>query len=81
MRMESQSLIAAAQIYATARGIEMASLGTYLVRDARFFDRLRVGRVTVRRVDRAAHRLSEMWPEDLAWPPDIPRPGSPEGAA
>ena len=79
--METQSLITAAQIYATARGIEMASLGTYLVRDARFFDRLRVGRVTVRRVDRAARRLSEMWPDDLAWPSDIPRPESPKATA
>lgn len=79
--METQSLITAAQIYATARGIEMASLGTYLVRDARFFDRLRVGRVTVRRVDHAARRLSEMWPDDLAWPSDIPRPESPKGTA
>ena len=52
----------------------MASLGTYLVRDARFFDRLAVGRVTVRRVEQAAWRLSEMWPEHLPWPAAIPRP-------
>ena len=79
--MESQSLITAARIYAAARGIAMATLGTYLVRDAKFFDRLSVGRVTVRRVDRAARRLSEMWPDDLAWPSDIPRPESPKGTA
>ena len=78
--MNAQSLMAAARIYASTRGIAMASLGTYLVRDAKFFDRLAVGRVTIRRAEQAALRLSEMWPEHLPWPSDIPRPARGEAA-
>ena len=78
--MNEHDLATVAHIYATTRGITMASLGTYLVRDARFFDRLAVGRVTVRRVEQAAWRLSEMWPEHLPWPAAIPQPQPPAGA-
>ena len=72
--MNAQSLAHVARIYAARRGISMASLGTYLVRDAYFFERLTEGRVTIRRAERALRRLSDHWPADLEWPADIPRP-------
>ena len=58
----------------------MASLGTYLVRDAYFFNRLAQGRVTIRRAERALQWLSDHWPADLDWPSGIPRPDPSAGA-
>lgn len=78
--MDTQHLVRLAGIYAEARQITMASLGTYLVRDAYFFDRLGRGRVTIRRAERALRRLADLWPADLDWPSDVPRP-APRAAA
>lgn len=78
MRMDSQQLLIVARLYAEIRQITMATLGTYLVRDAKFFIRLPEGRVTIRRAARAGERLSQMWPADTDWPSDIPRPAPTE---
>ena len=72
--MYAQNLMRLGGIFAEARGIALASLGTYMVRDACFFDRVRNGRVTVRRVERALQWLSDNWPDGCEWPADIPRP-------
>ena len=40
-----------------------------------FTPRLQRGHdITTRRAARVVRSLSEHWPADLAWPPDIPRP-------
>lgn len=40
-----------------------------------FYSRLRCGcDITTRRALRVIQRLSDRWPDDLEWPPDIPRP-------
>ena len=72
--MNAEHIARLGAIYARDRNIAMASLGTYLVRDAYFFDRLARGRVTIRRAERALGRLADLWPADLDWPADIPRP-------
>ena len=58
----------------------MASLATYMVSNAYCFDRLAVDRVTLRIAEKAARRLSEIWPQHLPWPADIPRPAPRAGA-
>ncbi|MCY4548166.1 MAG: hypothetical protein OXC28_07350 [Defluviicoccus sp.] len=78
--MNAQRLTRLARIYAEARNITMGSLGTYLVRDAYFFDRLATGRVTIRRAERALQWLSDHWPAGLDWPADIERPPPGAGA-
>ena len=72
--MDAQQLVRAAEIYAEVRGITMATLGTYLTRDANFFERLAAGRVTIRRAELVFQRLSNRWPRHLPWPSDTPRP-------
>lgn len=36
-----------------------------------------VHRITTDRVARIKARLNEIWPDDLAWPSDVPRPEAP----
>ena len=76
--MYQQSLQRVAQRYAKVRRITMASPGTYLMRECRYFDRLASGRVTIRRAEQARLRLAEHWPDGLLWPADIPRPAPTE---
>lgn len=72
--MFSHLILRPAEIFASHRGITLPSLGTYALRDASFFVRLRDGRVTLRRAEEILGWLSDHWPADLAWPADIPRP-------
>lgn len=78
LRMYAKNLLRLGEIYADARGIALASLGTYMTRDARFFERVESGRVTIRRTERALQWLSDHWPSDSEWPSDIPRPAPSE---
>ena len=57
--MNAYCLIRPGGIYAGERGIALASLGTYMVRDARFFDRVESGRVTIGRTERASGKMFE----------------------
>ena len=72
--MNTHELLRLSDIFAESRGIALASLGTYMLRDAHFFDRLKSGRVTIRRAELALQWLSDHWPADRQWPEDIRRP-------
>lgn len=72
--MYSESVLHVARVYAEHRGITMTTLGTYAAGHGRFFERLAVGRVTIRRAQHILQYLSDHWPTDIAWPADIPRP-------
>lgn len=74
--MNGEQRAAVFRLYAESQGITIASLATYLTSNACYFDRLAVGRVTLRTAEKAAMRLSEIRPADLPWPDDIPRPAS-----
>lgn len=52
----------------------MSTLGTYAADHGEFFKRFAQGRVTIRRAEAILQWLSNSWPGDLEWPPDIPRP-------
>ena len=61
--------------YAAARQIAVTSACVYAASQARLVDRLRAGRdITTRRAERIIQWLSNHWPADAEWPPDIPRP-------
>ena len=57
-----------------ARAIKLSTLGNLAVGNARLFEGLDAGRVTVRTLRRLIQYLSNNWPEGLEWPSDIPRP-------
>ena len=72
--MDSDNVFRVARIYAEQRGITMKTLGTYAAGHGHFFERLAVGRVTIRRTAQVLQWFSDHWPAGLAWPSDIPRP-------
>ena len=72
--MNSEYLARLARIHAELRQIKLATLGVHPVRDANVVERLKEGRVTIRRAALAPRRLSAMWPAPPRWPADIPRP-------
>ena len=74
--MYSDNILRVATIYATARGITLATVGTYATNDGQFFKRLAAARVTIRRAEGVLRWLSDRWPSGTPWPSDIPRPGS-----
>ena len=72
--MDSDNVFRVARIYAGKRGITMKTLGTYAAGHGHFFERLAVGRVTIRRTEQVLQWFSDNWPDGLEWPADIPRP-------
>ena len=60
--------------YIRARNIQGSTLCLQALSNARAWENLPTGRVTVRTVDRLVQWLSDHWPEGLEWPADIPRP-------
>ena len=65
--------------YCAVRQIALTTLAKQAVGSSTFFDRLEIGRVTLRSVDRLIHFVSRVWPDEITWPTDIPRP-SPDAA-
>ena len=69
-------IIALANSYCEERGVAPATLCQKAVGNSKFLARLEDGRVTLRSLARLIQYLSDHWPPDLAWPADVPRPGS-----
>jgi hypothetical protein len=73
--MNTTQILTLAKSYAEKRGLKLSTVSTYATGDGRVFERLSAGRTcTVRRAEKIALWFSDHWPEDLAWPSDIPRP-------
>ena len=73
--MDEQSLVDAAQRFASARGITLWRVGFLAAGDGKFFARLKAGRTCTLRVARVVVQyLSDHWPDDHEWPDGIPRP-------
>ena len=73
--MQETTLIGLAQNFAGSRQISLSRVGFLAANDGKFFDRIRAGGTcTLRTAERVVQYLSNHWPEDLDWPPDIPRP-------
>ena len=63
------------EIFAAERGQTLATVSTYAAGAGGLYARLERGHdITTRRAARIAQWLSDHWPEDAVWPPDIPRP-------
>ena len=73
--MQEATLIELAHKFAGSRQISLSRVGFLTANDGKFFDRIRAGGTcTLRTAARVAQYFSDHWPEDLDWPPDIPRP-------
>lgn len=73
--MQAQHLLHLAGNYAAHTGKKPSTLGVYAVNDGKFFGRLQAGSsCSLRTADRVLNWFHENWPDDLAWPSDIPRP-------
>jgi hypothetical protein len=75
--MEFEHLIILADTYGGHEQRSDATIAKRANLHTRFFERLRAGEgVTVRGFNRAMRFFQESWPEDLDWPPQVPRPSS-----
>lgn len=73
--MTTDQLLRLAEVYCGHTGRTLATVGTYAGKAGHFFKGLKGGSTcTVRKAEQVALWLSENWPDDLAWPADIPRP-------
>ena len=62
------------KLYMGARNIAGSTLCHEATGNGTVWQRLPIGRVTIRTLDRLVQYLSDHWPEGLIWPDDIPRP-------
>lgn len=71
-----QNLMRCAELYATARKIELSTIGRLAAGDWRFFDRLGADdkTFTVRKYDEVIRWFSANWPDGADWPEGIARP-------
>lgn len=68
-------LVACAAAYGEARSLEPSTVARLATGDWRFFERIEGGAsFTARKYDAIMGWFSARWPEDLAWPEDVPRP-------
>lgn len=75
VEMNTADLIEQAKTYSGHTGRTLSTIGSYAVRDGKFFDRLgRGGNCTLKTAQRIVSWFDENWPADLEWPSDIPRP-------
>ena len=73
-------LVALCALFAEATGRSISTVSRYATGSGETIARLRRGHtITTRRAERAFRFLSENWPESVAWPPEIPRPGVSSG--
>lgn len=73
--MTDADILNLAKLYANHKGLEISTLGKYIADDGQFFKRLEAGKtITLRRANTVLKYFTEDWPDDLAWPSDIPRP-------
>ena len=70
----TESILRVAAVYGAHRNFAPSTVGRIAMGHGRFFERLRAGRVTIRRAEAALQWFSDHWPADLEWPAKIERP-------
>lgn len=74
--MNTSDILRQAEIYCDHTGKTLSTVGSYAVRDGKFFLRLKDGGgCTLRTAKRVIEWFDQNWPDDLAWPAGINRPG------
>lgn len=69
-------LLATANAYAAARGVTLASVGSYAANDSKFFIKIRDGArgFTVARFEATMAWFAANWPFGVTWPAGVRRP-------
>ena len=81
MTQETDNLLTLGRLYGEAKGYSLTTVATYLANGGAFFSKLEQGKsVTVRKYHDLLDTFSREWPDDLAWPEDIPRPAKDQGS-
>lgn len=77
-----EQLQALANVLHQHTGLQLSTIGTYGANDGKIFKRWEEGGgCTLRTAELLLRWFSTNWPEDLAWPRDIPRPPKSKVAA
>lgn len=81
--MNSESILRLAAEFQRARNLTLSTVSTYATGSGDQLGRLQRGRdITTRRAASIVQWFSDNWPDDLAWPADVPRPApSPDSPA
>ncbi|MDR7232798.1 hypothetical protein J2X45_003908 [Caulobacter sp. BE264] len=75
-------ILACAAALSAHRKQALVTISRLATGDWRFFDRIESGcSFTARKYDATMAWFSANWPEDLAWPDDVPRPATTQQAA
>lgn len=78
MKLKDQ-LLSTASAYAAARDLSLSRVSTIVFGDGKILSKLAVGSdLTTSRYEASMAWLSANWPDDAAWPPNVPRPAATE---
>ena len=70
-----RAIVSLIRCYAAGREISVSYASRLITGSGDTVDRIVRGTsLTARRAERIRQRASERWPDDLEWPPGIPRP-------
>lgn len=73
--MKIEHLTILAEAYSAHRGLKLSTVGVYAVNDGKFFDRIKAGGgCTIRTAEKVMSWFGDVYPADLEWPREIPRP-------
>ncbi len=81
--MNTNQIITLAEVYCAYTDLQLSTVSTYAANDGKWLGRLGADKAgcTLRRAHRVIAWFSTNWPDDLAWPRDIPRPPKTKEAA
>lgn len=73
--MKIEHLVALADAYSAHSDLKLTTIGVYAVNDGKFFERLKAGGgCTIKTANNVLNWFNIIYPADLEWPADIPRP-------
>lgn len=80
--MNTSDIIRQAEVYSAHTGKTLSTIGTYVVRDGKFFTRLEQGGgCTIKTAQKVIDWFDQNWPADLEWPHGLERPSTKRSAA
>lgn len=80
--MDKRDIVKLGETYAAHHGLELSTISTYAANDGKWLAGLKgPAGCTLRKAAFVIQWFSDHWPDDLAWPNDIPRPAKTKEAA
>lgn len=76
-RSGTDVILKLANLYSDRTGLTLSTIASYAVNDGKRFDRIKNGGgLTLKTFNRLIDWFDANFPEDLEWPPSIPRPST-----